>query len=298
MLWSGCFNTWNSYQRTCGNSIDAGATSVEIRLRDHGISLIEVIDNGKGVEESDFEGLTLKHHTSKIQDFGDLVGVKTFGFRGEALSSLCALSDLTIATRHESQAVATKLVYDHNGKLITKTPCPRQVGTTVTLQNLFSTLPVRHKEFQRNIKKEFGKMVQVLNSYCLISTGIRISCTNQSDKGKKSVVLSTNGHPTIKENISSVFGAKQVTHFLLISLFSLLSLLCCFSFSLFLTHSLKYLSPLPNPLPQVSFFLFLTHSLNPLLPLLPSLSLHLPFEFSLPVSLPLSVSNSASQANA
>nr|XP_027206517.1 LOW QUALITY PROTEIN: mismatch repair endonuclease PMS2-like [Penaeus vannamei] len=193
------------------NSIDAGATSVEIRLRDHGISLIEVIDNGKGVEESDFEGLTLKHHTSKIQDFGDLVGVKTFGFRGEALSSLCALSDLTIATRHESQAVATKLVYDHNGKLITKTPCPRQVGTTVTLQNLFSTLPVRHKEFQRNIKKEFGKMVQVLNSYCLISTGIRISCTNQSDKGKKSVVLSTNGHPTIKENISSVFGAKQVS---------------------------------------------------------------------------------------
>ncbi|XP_037791129.1 mismatch repair endonuclease PMS2-like [Penaeus monodon] len=193
------------------NSIDAGATSVEIRLRDHGISMVEVIDNGKGVEENDFEGLTLKHHTSKIQDFGDLVGVKTFGFRGEALSSLCALSDLTIATRHESQAVATKLVYDHNGKLVSKTPCPRQVGTTVTLQNLFSTLPVRHKEFQRNIKKEFGKMVQVLNSYCLISTGIRISCTNQSDKGKKAVVLSTNGHPTIKENISSVFGAKQVS---------------------------------------------------------------------------------------
>ncbi|XP_042870177.1 mismatch repair endonuclease PMS2-like [Penaeus japonicus] len=196
------------------NGIDAGATSIEIRLRDHGVSMVEVVDNGKGVEENDFEGLTLKHHTSKIQDFGDLVGVKTFGFRGEALSSLCALSDLMVVTRHESQSVGTKLVYNHNGKLISKTPCPRQVGTTVTLQNLFSTLPVRHKEFQRNIKKEFGKMVQVLNSYCLISTGVRISCTNQSDKGKKSVVLSTNGHPTIKENISSVFGAKQVSSLL------------------------------------------------------------------------------------
>ena len=53
----------------------------------------------------------------------------------------------------------------------------------MVIQNLFSTLPVRHKEFQRNIKKEFAKMVQVLNSYCLISTGVRITCTNQTGKG-------------------------------------------------------------------------------------------------------------------
>ena len=58
-----------------------------------------------------------------------------------------------------------------------------QIGTTVMIQNLFSTLPVRHKEFQRNIKKEFAKMVQVLNSYCIISTGVRITCTNQTAKG-------------------------------------------------------------------------------------------------------------------
>lgn len=196
------------------NSIDAGATSVEIRLRDHGISLVEVSDNGRGVEEENFEGLTLKHHTSKIRDFGDLVGVKTFGFRGEALSSLCALSSLSVITRHTSEDVGTKLVYDHNGRLASKTPMSRQVGTTVSLENLFSTLPVRHKEFQRNVKKEFAKMVQVLYSYCLISTGIRITCTNQTDKGKKTVVVSTSGHTSIKENISSVFGAKQVASLL------------------------------------------------------------------------------------
>ncbi|XP_064105933.1 mismatch repair endonuclease PMS2-like [Macrobrachium nipponense] len=196
------------------NSIDAGATSVEVRLRDHGISLVEVSDNGRGVEEENFEGLTLKHHTSKIRDFGDLVGVKTFGFRGEALSSLCALSSLSVITRHTSEDVGTKLVYDHNGRLSSKTPMSRQVGTTVSLENLFSTLPVRHKEFQRNVKKEFAKMVQVLYSYCLISTGIRITCTNQTDKGKKTVVVSTSGHNSIKENISSVFGAKQVASLL------------------------------------------------------------------------------------
>ena len=64
----------------------------EVRLRDHGCDLVEVVDNGSGVREDNFEGLALKHHTSKISDFSDLeVGVSTFGFRGEALSSLCAL---------------------------------------------------------------------------------------------------------------------------------------------------------------------------------------------------------------
>jgi DNA mismatch repair protein PMS2 len=64
----------------------------EVRLREHGLDLVEVSDNGSGVSEENFEALTLKHHTSKIKDFSDLeVGVATFGFRGEALSSLCAL---------------------------------------------------------------------------------------------------------------------------------------------------------------------------------------------------------------
>ncbi|OWK11206.1 PMS2 [Cervus elaphus hippelaphus] len=76
------------------NSVDAGATSIDLRLKDYGVELIEVSDNGCGVEEENFEGLTLKHHTSKIQEFADLTQVETFGFRGEALSSLCALSFL------------------------------------------------------------------------------------------------------------------------------------------------------------------------------------------------------------
>ena len=63
----------------------------EVRLKDYGSDLIEVVDNGHGVEKENFAGLTLKHHTSKLRDFTDLVGVETFGFRGEALSSLCAL---------------------------------------------------------------------------------------------------------------------------------------------------------------------------------------------------------------
>ncbi|XP_062444681.1 mismatch repair endonuclease PMS2 isoform X2 [Rhea pennata] len=192
------------------NSLDAGATNVDIKLKDYGAELIEVSDNGSGVEEENFEGLTLKHYTSKIQDFSDLIHVETFGFRGEALSSLCALSDVTIFTCHKSAKVGTRLVFDHNGKITQKTPYPRQQGTTVSIQQLFYTLPVRHKEFQRNIKKEYAKMVQILQAYCIVSKGVRINCTNQVGQGKKNSVISTTGSPSLKENIGAVFGQKQL----------------------------------------------------------------------------------------
>ncbi|XP_060261699.1 mismatch repair endonuclease PMS2 isoform X2 [Ovis aries] len=192
------------------NSVDAGATSIDLRLKDYGVELIEVSDNGCGVEEANFEGLTLKHHTSKIQEFADLTQVETFGFRGEALSSLCALSDVTISTCHTSVKVGTRLVFDHNGKILQKTPYPRPRGTTVSVQQLFYTLPVRHKEFQRNIKKEFTKMVQVLQAYCIISAGVRISCTNQVGQGKRQPVVCTSGSSSMKENIGLVFGQKQL----------------------------------------------------------------------------------------
>ncbi|XP_052266480.1 mismatch repair endonuclease PMS2-like [Dreissena polymorpha] len=192
------------------NSIDAGATIVDIKLKDYGSELVEVTDNGSGVEEKNFEGLTLKHYTSKLQEFTDLVNVETFGFRGEALSSLCALSHLSVTTRHLSAAVGTKLEFDHNGKITRQTAQARQVGTTVMLQNLFYTLPVRHKEFQRNLKREFVKMVAVLNSYCIISTGIRITCTNQTAKGSRSVVVASKGNVEMQDNISNIFGPKQM----------------------------------------------------------------------------------------
>lgn len=192
------------------NSVDAGATNIDLRLKDYGVDLIEVSDNGCGVEEENFEGLTLKHHTSKIQEFADLTQVETFGFRGEALSSLCALSDVTISTCHSSAKVGTRLVFDHNGKITQKTPFPRPRGTTVSVQQLFYTLPVRHKEFQRNIKKEFAKMVHVLHAYCIVSSGVRVSCTNQVGQGKRQPVVGTSGSSSIRDNIGSVFGQKQL----------------------------------------------------------------------------------------
>lgn len=192
------------------NSLDAGATNIEIRLKNFGADSVEVIDNGSGVLPENFQALALKHHTSKLNVFSDLVGVETFGFRGEALSSLCALSDLSITTCHLSKSIGTRIEYNHDGQITKQNATARVPGTTVTLYNLFSTLPVRHKEFLRNLKREYAKLVQVLQSYCVISTGVRFSCHTQSEKGKKNLVLSTNGNAEMRENISNVFGPKQL----------------------------------------------------------------------------------------
>lgn len=118
--------------------------------------------------------LALKHHTSKLADFPDLQSLTTFGFRGEALSSLCALGSLTVETRTKNESVATHLTFDNSGQLIAEKKTARKVGTTVTVKKLFSNLPVRSKEFKRNIRKEYGKLLSLLNvseiwgSYCLL----------------------------------------------------------------------------------------------------------------------------------
>ncbi|XP_033151490.1 mismatch repair endonuclease PMS2 isoform X1 [Drosophila mauritiana] len=191
------------------NSIDAGATLVEIKLKDQGLQGVEVSDNGSGVEEMNLEGMTAKYHTSKIREFVDLLGVETFGFRGEALSSLCALSDMVIQTRHNSTDVGVKVELDHDGRIKKRSPCARAVGTTVLLANLFSTLPVRRRDFTRNIKKEFTKMCQILQAYCLVTKGVRILCSNHTPKGAKTVVLQTHGDQEVMANISAIFGARQ-----------------------------------------------------------------------------------------
>ncbi|XP_040154992.1 mismatch repair endonuclease PMS2 [Anopheles arabiensis] len=191
------------------NSLDAGATLIEVKLRGCGAELVEVSDNGSGVEEKNFEGLTAKYHTSKLKEFTDLESIETFGFRGEALSSLCALSDMIITTRHSTAPHATKLTLNHEGRIQTRAPCAHPVGTTVSLTNLFATLPVRKKEFQRNIKREFQRMCQILQAYCLVSVGVRIICTNHTAKGGKSVIMSTQGSSRVLDNVTALFGTKQ-----------------------------------------------------------------------------------------
>lgn len=94
-----------------------------------------------------------------------------------------------------------------------RTPCARQTGTSVALFNLFVSLPVRRREFLRNIQKEFTKMCQILQAYGLISYGKRIILTNHT-KGAKTTIMSTNGSVSLMDNIVAIFGARQSANLL------------------------------------------------------------------------------------
>ena len=187
------------------NSIDAGANAIHVTFREYGAKAIEVSDNGKGISEENFAGLTLKHHTSKIQDFEDISDVSTFGFRGEALSSLCALGNFSVLT--STGALGTNLLYDKDGNITKSNHHARPKGTTVVIENLFHSLPVRHKEFLKNIKKEFHKAIDALQAYAMVSLNIRIHCLNIVKK-RKQVIFSTQGKSTLKDNIIDVLGCS------------------------------------------------------------------------------------------
>lgn len=192
------------------NSLDAEANNLEIRLKENGTQLLQVIDNGHGVRDVDFQALTLKHATSKLTTFNDLSTIATFGFRGEALSSLCALGQVSISTRHVTSSIGTIIEFDHNGKITSQKNQARPVGTTVTITELFQSIPVRRREFVKNCRREFVKMCHILQAYCIIANGVRIVCYDTNSKGKRVQVMSSNGNSSMKENIVDIFGTKQV----------------------------------------------------------------------------------------
>nr|XP_043609151.1 DNA mismatch repair protein PMS1 [Erigeron canadensis] len=201
------------------NSLDAGASSIEIGLKEYGQESFQVVDNGCGISPNNFKVLALKHHTSKLTDFPDLQSLTTFGFRGEALSALCNLGDLTVETRTKNEKVATHLTFDRSGVLTDEKKTARQVGTTVTVKNLFSNLPVRCKEFHRNIRKEYGKLISLLNAYALTAKGVRLVCTNTTGRTKNTVVIKTQGSGSLKDNIITVFGTNTFNCLESVSLF-------------------------------------------------------------------------------
>ena len=186
------------------NSLDAGATTIDIRLKEYGSELIEVSDNGTGVAKEDRRVLMKKYYTSKLSTFDDLERISTFGFRGEALSSLCAMSHVTAVTKVQGEECGVTLEFDPHGDLVRETLTARSVGTTISVQDLFHSLPVRHKEFKKNIKRDYSKLVTLLHAYSLIHTNVRFVCTNQVGNGTaRSIVLSTQ-HGSHVDNCESL----------------------------------------------------------------------------------------------
>ena len=115
-----------------------------------------------------------------------------------------------MTARENEVPKGSRLDFETSGKLRGTAVVASQKGTTVGVENLFLNLPVRRRELEKNIKREYGKALGVLQSYACISTGVKFSVSNVMAKGKKAIAFATKSNPATRENISNVFGAKTV----------------------------------------------------------------------------------------
>ena len=202
------FDLASAVKELIENALDSHATSIEIKLKESGVESIEVSDNGDGIDQENYSALALKHHTSKIQDFSDLSKVMSFGFRGEALNALCELSHkLTVITKKNNEQVGNLLEFGKNGELTSQKPTSRTKGTTVIVDKLFDVLPVRRGEMIRNVKKQYQKLLKVIQSYAVISVGTKI-VVSDVNQNNKNLIIATQLSTKLEDNISSIFGSK------------------------------------------------------------------------------------------
>uniref|UniRef100_A0A8C3YI49 PMS1 homolog 1, mismatch repair system component n=1 Tax=Catagonus wagneri TaxID=51154 RepID=A0A8C3YI49_9CETA len=158
------------------NSLDAGATSIDVKLENYGFDKIEVRDNGEGIKAVDAPVMAMKYYTSKINSHEDLENLTTYGFRGEALGSICCIAEVLITTRTAADNFSTQYVLDGSGHIISQKPSHLGQGTTVTVLKLFKNLPVR-KQFYSTAKKckdEIKKIQDLLISYGILKPEVRI----------------------------------------------------------------------------------------------------------------------------
>ncbi len=136
------------------NALDAGATDIKVEIRDGGRRLIRVIDNGHGIPQDEVELAFQRHATSKLETAEDLARIRTLGFRGEALPSIAAVSQVTLLTRAVSEDVGTLLRLD-GGQIVNRQARGTTEGTIITVENLFYNTPARRK-FLRTARTEAG----------------------------------------------------------------------------------------------------------------------------------------------
>ncbi|HEV7388030.1 MAG TPA: DNA mismatch repair endonuclease MutL [Gemmatimonadaceae bacterium] len=182
------------------NAIDAGATSIEVTLEDGGRKLIRVSDDGSGMSAEDVPLALARHGTSKIRQAADLVGVSTFGFRGEALPAIASVSNFEIATAAADGEGTSTLVT--GGRISGSERIARRRGTTVSVGQLFYNIPARLK-FLRSARSEWRSTVESLTALALTQPAVRI---HVSHDGKNALTLPP--VTSVRSRLGTIWGGR------------------------------------------------------------------------------------------
>ncbi len=187
------------------NSLDAGATSIQVLVREAGRTLVQVIDDGKGMSETDVRMAFERHATSKISNAADLFALTTMGFRGEALAAICAVAQVDVTTRRAEDEVGSFL--EINGsEVIRQEICQAPVGTNIRVKNLFFNTPARRKYLKPN-RTELRNIL--IEFYRIVLVNPQVAFTLVSDDE----VLLDLPVGTHKQRIEQVFGKSQRNQF-------------------------------------------------------------------------------------
>ena len=158
------------------NSLDAGADSIEVRLKQSGKTLIQINDSGSGIEADDIETIFLRHSTSKINKADDLFDIHSLGFRGEALYSIAAVSDIILTSKTAEQSSASS-IHIRSGNKIELKPATGKTGTEIQINELFFNTPAR-KKFLKSDSSELTYILNFFIPYTLLYPNIHFLLTN------------------------------------------------------------------------------------------------------------------------
>lgn len=189
------------------NSIDAGAANIDVYVQDAGRTCIQVIDDGKGMSETDARLAFERHATSKITRAEDLFTLRTMGFRGEALPSIVAVSQVTLQTRTPDSELGTRLDIE-GGRILSQEPCVCAIGANFEVKNLFFNIPARRK-FLKSNHTELNNIIQEFERIALVNHSVAFSLT--CDGNTTIRLMATNLHRRIVDIFGKKIGADLIT---------------------------------------------------------------------------------------
>ncbi|KAG8168288.1 hypothetical protein KVR01_003977 [Diaporthe batatas] len=193
------------------NAVDAGSTALEVLAKDGGLKLLQITDNGSGIDKEDLPILCERFTTSKLQKFEDLSSIATYGFRGEALASISHIAHLTVTTKTKDSTCAWRAYYG-GGKL--EPPKPGQTaepkpvagrnGTQITVEDLFYNVPTRRRAF-RSASDEYNKIIDMVGRYAVHCSHVAFSCKKQ---GESSTSISVPATASVIDRVRQIYGAS------------------------------------------------------------------------------------------
>ncbi len=183
------------------NSLDAGASQINVEVQGGGIDLVKVADNGAGIPASEVELSFRRYATSKISSLVDLESISSLGFRGEALSSIIAVAEVEILTKASSDIVGTYM-YLKKGDVVRSESRSRSQGTTVTVHRLFQYFPVRLK-FLKSVNRENSHVANILSQYALGFPEAKFNLLLD-----KRLSLQTAGNGDLRDVVNQIYGLE------------------------------------------------------------------------------------------